>query len=112
MDNTDGIGQSLTELAEASRVSFVIEERLIVIPDVVAKVAKLRDKEPLDFLFNGGADFSLIGTLRGAWSGDVARAKFGPTLHIIGKAAEGEGVILKRGEEVQELCFKGWNYFL
>jgi thiamine-monophosphate kinase len=112
MDNTDGIGQSLVELAEASRVSFVIEERMIFIPDVVAKVANLRDKEPLDFIFNGGADFSLIGTLRGDWSGNVARAQFGPSLHIIGRATEGEGVILKRGDEAQELSFKGWNYFL
>ncbi len=112
MDNTDGIGQSLAELAEASRVSFIIEEKLIVIPEIVAKVANLRDKEPLDFLFNGGADFSLIGTLRGDWNSNMATAQFGPSLRIIGRVAEGEGLLLKRGDDAQELCFKGWNYFL
>lgn len=111
MDNTDGIGQSLSELAGSSCVSFVIEEESILVPELVALVARRVQKNPFQFLFDGGADFSLIGTLRGRWTNNSASERFESPLEIIGWVEPGSGVIFKRGSTSSELIFKGWNYF-
>lgn len=112
MDNTDGIGQSLTELSEASGVSFVIEETQMTIPELVLRVATQAKRDPLQFLFNGGADFSLIGTLQGKWTRDLAKCKFGDSLEIIGHVEAGAGVKIVKNGVAEDLTFKGWNYFL
>jgi thiamine-monophosphate kinase len=112
MDNTDGIGQSLSELGEASCVSFVVDEAKINIPKLVARVASVRKKEPMEFLFNGGADFSLIGTLRGLWNRNDAKVRFGESLEIIGQVQEGSGLRLLKSDALHDLVFKGWNYFV
>jgi thiamine monophosphate kinase len=110
MDNTDGVGQSLSELSETSKCAFVIEASRLQIPDIVKEVGYLVHKAPLDFVFNGGADFSLIGTIRGEWSRDRAKEQFGPTLEIIGRIEPGRGVWIEDGER-KPLTFQGWNYF-
>ena len=112
MDNTDGIGQSLSELGEASSVSLVVEEASVVVPALVARVASTRKKEPMEFLFNGGADFSLIGTLGSHWNQSDAKVRFGDSLEIIGYVQEGSGVMLMQSGSMRELAFKGWNYFV
>jgi thiamine-monophosphate kinase len=112
MDNTDGIGQSLRELGEASSTSFVIEEALVVVPDLVAQVASTRNKDPMQFLVNGGADFSLIGTLEGRWDKKDAKMRFGDSLEIVGHVQEGSGVMLMQSGATCELAFRGWNYFV
>ena len=112
MDNTDGIGQSLSELAAASSVSFIVDEELLVVPELVAQIASQAGKEPLQFLFDGGADFSLVGTLRGQWSREAAKARFDDSIEIIGHAEVGTGVRLKRGAATHDLTFRGWNYFV
>src|SRR6185312_3214558 len=63
MDNTDGVGQSLTELAEASAVSFVVDRDGMRVHEVVYRTAEATGATVHALLFNGGADFSLIGTL-------------------------------------------------
>lgn len=111
MDNTDGIGQSLSELAAASDASFVVEMEMIAVPEVAARVANQTRKEPFRLLFDGGADFSLIGTLQGQWNACDARGRFGSFLEIIGRVERGSGVWLKRRGVASPLEFSGWNYF-
>jgi thiamine-monophosphate kinase len=112
MDNTDGLGQSLTELSSESGVSFVIRERDIEIPDFVADAAKLLECDGFDLAFGAGADFSLVGTLRGGGicSDELIREQFGLPIKIIGYVEEGEGVWLE-AELRRPLNFKGWDYF-
>ena len=112
MDNTDGIGQSLSELAEASGVSFVLDEGRLTIPDLVVRVCAVAGKLPLDLVFDGGADFSLVGTLRGEWTSEDAVLAFGASLQIIGQVATGSGVWLQNDGTKQPLSYRGWNYFL
>jgi len=84
MDNTDGVGQSLFELAEASKCAFVIRRSTLQIPPLVTAVSENAGKAPLDIIFNGGADFSLTGTIRGTWTSEQASRHFGHTLEING----------------------------
>jgi thiamine-monophosphate kinase len=110
MDNTDGIGQSLVELSEASKCSFVVHGSALQIPEVVKGVSQVTGERPVDFVFDGGADFSLVGTIRGEWSSDRATRQFGHPLEIIGHVESGQGVWLDDAER-KPLPFKGWNYF-
>jgi thiamine-monophosphate kinase len=108
MDNTDGIGQSLFELAEASRCALIVDHTSLRVPDVVRAVSELANADPLELLFGAGADFSLVGTLRGLWSDEDASMAFQQPIQIIGRVDTGEGVWFENG---QPLTFHGWNYF-
>ncbi len=110
MDNTDGIGQTLTELSESSNCAFVVHRSKLQIPQVVHNVGSIIAANPLDFIFDGGADFSLVGTLRGDWSNERAAKQFGHPLEIIGRVEPGRGVWLE-DEGRHPLAFRGWNYF-
>lgn len=110
MDNTDGVGQSLSELSEASKCAFVIKESALRIPEVVKGVSQILGEHPIAFVFNGGADFSLIGTIRGSWSSERATNEFGHPLEIIGHVEAGTGVWFDNGQR-KPLSFRGWNYF-
>jgi hypothetical protein len=111
MDNTDGIGQSLSELSEASKCAFVVKQDALRIPGIVDKVCRTGGVRPLDIVFDGGADFSMVGTLRGEWTGERAKKRFGDDIEIIGFVAPREGVWLE-AEARSRLSFRGWNYFL
>jgi len=110
MDNTDGIGQSLSELSEASKVAFVIQKSALNIPAVVELVSREAATDPLNIVFNGGADFSLVGTLSGEWTNEAASKEFGCPLEVIGRVEQGSGVWIDDGER-KPLTFRGWNYF-
>jgi len=110
MDNTDGIGQSLSELSEASKVAFVVQQSALRTPALVRMVSQEAGVEPLSMVFNGGADFSLVGTLTGDWTSERASAEFSHPLQIIGRVESGAGLWLEDAER-KPLNFRGWNYF-
>jgi thiamine-monophosphate kinase len=110
IDNTDGIGQSLIELGEASKCAFVVRRSGLEIPPVVEIVSRLVGVKPLDLLFDCGAGFSLVGTLRGEWSNDRATARYGQPIEIIGRVEAGQGLWLE-DKERQPVTSRGWNYF-
>lgn len=111
MDNTDGVGQSLLELSIASKARFVLKQEYINIPEVVTKIASNLEEDPLGLAFSAGADFSLVGTLRGKWSQKQATDHFGEGLEVIGQVEQGEGVFIETGNEIVPVSFSGWNYF-
>ena len=111
LDNTDGIGQSLSELSESSKCAFVVHASALRVPAVVENVSQIIGQPPVAFVFNGGADFSLVGTIRGEWSSEGATSHFGHPLEIIGRVEVGAGVWLDDGQR-KALTFRGWNYFL
>jgi thiamine-monophosphate kinase len=110
MDNTDGVGQSLSELSEASNVAFVVHAPALQISPVIKEVARYVGLRPFDLVFDGGADFSLVGTLRGKWTNESASARFDHPLEIIGQVEAGNGVWLEHSVR-EPLAFRGWNYF-
>ena len=110
MDNTDGIGQSLSELGDASKCAFVVDGSALRIPSVVDSVSQIVGLPAVSFVFNGGADFALVGTIRGQWSSERATSQFGHPLEIIGRVEAGQGVWIEDGER-KPLEFRGWNYF-
>lgn len=112
MDNTDGVGQSLLELSAASQSNFIVDRTLLRVPAIVEKVAQAMGKDVIEMAFSAGADFSLVGTLRGGWSQTEAVNRFGSALQIIGYVDIGTGVTLDSESKRIPLTFSGWNYFL
>jgi thiamine-monophosphate kinase len=113
MDNTDGVWQSLHELATESRVQAVVDSESLAIPRLVKKYADENGEDPIQLAFSAGADFSLVGTLKGSWTSAQATEMFGENVCIIGtcRAADKASVILKTGKTFSELRDPGWNYF-
>jgi thiamine-monophosphate kinase len=109
-DNTDGIGQSLSELSDDSKCAFVVQSSALKIPSIVESVSQIIGLPPIAFVFNGGADFSLVGALQGQWSSERATSQFGHQLEIIGHVEAGQGLWLEGGQR-KPLSFHGWNYF-
>jgi thiamine-monophosphate kinase len=110
MDNTDGIGQTLAELSDASKCAFVVHRSQLCVPPIVEVVSRILGADPLEVIFDAGADLSLVGTLRGEWSNERASAEIGFPLQIIGRVEAGQGIWLE-GDGRRPLAFRGWNYF-
>jgi thiamine-monophosphate kinase len=111
MDNTDGVGQSLLELSESSGVCFVVNAGSLHLDPMIRKVADDLGDNPIELAFSAGADFSLVGTLKGTWSQADVSAAYGSSLEIIGHVEKGGGVTLDSNSEKTPLRFSGWNYF-
>lgn len=111
MDNTDGLGQTLVELAECSSARFVIDRQKLVYPEIVSKVCNLCGIDIVKTSFSSGADFSLVGTLSGEWNVDRARASFGTNVILVGRIESGAGVAIEDDVHVSELEVEGWNYY-
>lgn len=112
MDNTDGLGQTLWELAEASEVRFDIDPKAMHIPDAVLHVARAAAVDARRLALGPGHDFSLVGTLRADTPGAVLTALSEHGLHPIGSVTEGNGIWLSTPDG-PETAFvpQGWNYF-
>lgn len=105
MDITDGVGQSLRELAEASDLHFVVYPDRLPVSPITHKVANFLGKKTQDIVFWIGLDLELIGTVTA-----VSRQ---PDLHLIGEVREGRNqVSVCDGEHVSPLDIEGWQHFV
>jgi thiamine-monophosphate kinase len=111
MDNTDGISQSLTELATESCVSIVVEADRLKLPDMVLQVAKTLAIDPLELALGAGADFSLLGAIDDNSDREVLARHF-EYFQEIGRVEHGSGVYVEIGGDTLPLEPKGWNYFV
>lgn len=112
MDNTDGIGQTLYELSEASGCAFIVDEHKLPIPDVVTKVAMSSQTPLIDLALGPGADFSLVGTLSGSWEQAEATRVFGEDIQIVGHVEPGDGTYIQNVNSRSAVNIPGWNYFM
>jgi thiamine-monophosphate kinase len=112
MDNTDGVGQSLLELARESNCAIKVFEDVLGIETLVVTAATERGKDTVEFALGPGADFSLVGTLAGDWTQERADQMFGPAIRIIGTAEAGSGVFRSSNSGTRSLIVQGWNYFV
>jgi thiamine-monophosphate kinase len=110
MDNTDGIGQSLSEIAENSGVSIVVNAAELQLPKIVQDLATESGQDEVRFALGAGADFSLVGTIsESALRGLQAVAE---EVAVIGRVEAGTGVHLRVGSQLAPLVVEGWNYYL
>lgn len=105
MDNTDGIGQSLSELSKINTLAYVLDEEKLPIHPITYKVSKFLNVSPIEIAIGPGADFQLIGTVNN-------KQLFSTDIKIIGKVKNGKGVYLKsKSGELTKCKIEGWNYY-
>lgn len=107
MDNTDGLGQTLCELADASGVAFDINARDLPIHPVSQEVATFLERDVHDLILGPGADFQLVGTI-----GQPEGITLPGGLVAIGKVGSGRGVKMNGSKTgIRQIEPNGWNYF-
>ena len=62
MDNSDGLALSLSDLAEVSRVGFVVQEEAL--PVAEGLVEMVGQEKALEMVMSAGGDFELVFTVR------------------------------------------------
>ena len=111
MDNTDGLGQTLLELAEAGGVCIDVDTAAMRIPEAVRQVARLAGADEFDLALGPGHDFSLVGTLRADTSDEVLSALGAHGLYSVGAVTDGSGIRLSSTSGTRAFVPRGWNYF-
>jgi thiamine-monophosphate kinase len=69
MDLSDGLGDGVRQIAEASGVGMVIDASALPIPDEARRWYDGRDEDAVDAALGGGDDYELLFTLRPSWRG-------------------------------------------
>jgi thiamine-monophosphate kinase len=112
MDMSDGLGQSLFHLSEASKVSLTIEENLIPISKLVLNSTQNFDRMTLtEIALWGGEEFKMIFSLPyGTDLSDQIISKW--NLSKIGYVEKGQGCYIKLvNNEKSALKLKGFSHF-
>jgi thiamine-monophosphate kinase len=109
MDNTDGVGQTLSELAALNEVAFVIDPNLLPIHPVTKIVAEYLGEDMLDLALGPGADFQLLGTLPGSCDAEAVAQRCG--VFIVGEVRNGNGVSKRVGDGLVPIKVTGWSYY-
>jgi thiamine-monophosphate kinase len=111
IDSSDGLLQSLYEIAENSGVRIVVET--IPIHPSLRGVAERYDLDPESLALEGGEEYELIFTVRReGWNLlESSFSKAGKPLHRIGRVEGGEGVYLEREAGAVRLERRGWEHF-
>lgn len=109
MDITDGLAYSIGELSKQSGVGFEVRWCSIPQGEDVERVATKSGVPLEDLVLHFGGDYELLLTLSPDGY-DELREKLGGRLHVIGKAA-GKNNLLIRGDEVVQLDTRGYEHF-
>lgn len=105
IDITDGFGQSLREIADASCVGLEVRWSDLPLHRTTLEVAAFLERPPQDLVFGIGLDLELVGTLRDR--SIVADAG----LFVIGRAIEEEGVVYEKDGRRTAVTTPGWQHF-
>lgn len=112
MDNTDGIGQTLSELSEINRMRMVVRMDALPIHPISEKVAAYLDRNILDIILGAGADFQLLGTIEQKLERTETEDFISNGLRIVGYAMPGSGVwVQDESGQLREHLVSGWNYY-
>lgn len=106
MDNSDGLALSLSDLAEASGLGFVIREDQIPVSAEVEEEAGARE-DVIDLVLHAGGDFELLFSVR---PDGIEAARGACDLTVIGVAVE-EGIWIESGDVRRPLRPKGYEHF-
>jgi thiamine-monophosphate kinase len=104
MDNSDGLALSLSDLAEVSRVGFVVNEAALPLAEGLAEM--VGHEKAVEMVMSAGGDFELVFTVRP--DGLEAAMKAGEVT-VIGKVAE-EGIWMEAEGERRMIEAKGYEH--
>jgi thiamine-monophosphate kinase len=108
MDITDGLGQSLAEIGEASGIGFEIDAASVPVHSLATAVAEAMGLDPYELAFSIGLDLELLVTVSPDHVDDARRCGLIPfgSVHA-GRTIEFERV----GHPTSGLPGRGWEHF-
>lgn len=111
-DISDGLASELNEIAKASAMGILVDERLIPVPDIPAGYLPLLKKTALDYALYGGEDYELVVTIAPDDYMQLDPAVRGELIVIGAVTDEFIGVQINGiNRRVTELASKGYNHF-
>ncbi|MBO8173729.1 MAG: thiamine-phosphate kinase [Thermococcus sp.] len=105
IDISDGMSKELHLIAEMSNVRIVIESKKLPIRREVFEVAEILGLDPIEIALASGEEFELIFTIPEDY---LTKIDFDFT--VIGKVEKGEGVYLKREDNLEKMPILGWEH--
>ena len=111
MDSSDGLAWSLHELANASKVGFLIDK--VPVAAEVQKFAKTNSLDMTELVFYGGEEYELVLTVKpDKWeTAKTAVEAVGGCLVPIGKATVEREVVLEVNGKKCVIEPRGWEHF-
>ena len=109
-DISDGLGSELNEIASASNVSIVIEEKAIPLHEETYELAKYLQTNPVDYALYGGEDFQLVFTAPKAL---IPKLENLSGITIIGEVISGPCHVqmVTPDKTIKTIEAKGYNHF-
>ena len=104
MDNSDGLGLSLSDLATVNRVGFLVYEERLPLAEGLAEM--LGRERAVEMAFCAGGDFELVFTVRREALEAASRAC---ELTVIGEAVE-EGIWMEKHGERRRVEARGYEH--
>ncbi len=114
IDISDGFLQDLGHILEESGIGALLFRGNIPISSLLAQFCKAEQKNPLEFVFQGGEDFELIFTVPRNLADVVERdfrGRLNISLHRVGEIVEGRGIFLEEDGRISPLSLRGWDHF-
>ncbi|KXB06418.1 hypothetical protein AKJ53_00325 [candidate division MSBL1 archaeon SCGC-AAA382F02] len=113
IDVTDGLASNLWQISRESEVELTVNFENIPISKAAKEFAEENELNLDTIALYGGEDFELLFTARPeAW--DDLKTKIqdlGTEISKIGEVTSGEGVQIKRGNELEEMPDRGYEHF-
>lgn len=108
IDDSDGLAETLHQLAGASRVKLVLER--VPASPLLLNCAEQWGEDPLDLaLYCGGEEYTFLFTVKDPQPVLEIAKRHGVSAWLIGRVEEGEGVYLEGYGEVER---RGWEHFV
>jgi len=104
MDNSDGLALSLSDLAEVSRVGFVVDESTLPLADGLAEM--VGHEKAVEMVMSAGGDFELVFTVRPDGLKEAMKAG---EVTVIGRVVE-EGIWMEAEGKRKKIEAKGYEH--
>ena len=111
IDSSDGLAWSLHEIANASKVGFLINK--LPIAKEVEELAEINRLDPLELTLYGGEEYELVLTIKpNLWrKAEKAVEKVGGKLLSIGKVTAERQVLIEINGKRRVVEPRGWEHF-
>ena len=111
IDSSDGLAESLHELARLNNVGFIVEK-----PPIGADARRYSEKfgaNLFDLVFYGGEEYELVLTIRPDFLEEAVKAvkRAGGRLFVSGRVVEESGIRVRWDEKWVKLEEKGYRHF-
>lgn len=111
IDSSDGLVWSLSEIARASNVGFIIDH--VPIAEEAEEFAKKHNLNPTELALYGGEEYELVLTVKPTrWEeAEKAVKQVNGELIKIGTVTKEQKIVLKTREKKIQLEPRGWEHF-